>query len=79
MVGRRRNVRTAGGRRVSTAEAQSVEDFKATLVALDGTALAAGRDFTETGELKSESAGAPAGRGRGAGPGATARRTARSR
>ncbi len=29
--------------------------FKATLVALDGTALAAGRDFTETGDLKADS------------------------
>ena len=29
--------------------------FKATLVALDGTALAAGRDFTETGDLKTDS------------------------
>ncbi len=29
--------------------------FKATLVALDGVALAAGRDFTETGDLKADS------------------------
>jgi DNA topoisomerase-1 len=35
------------------AESQS-STFKATLVALDGTALAAGRDFTETGALKAD-------------------------
>ena len=40
---------------VADASQTDSRTFKATLVAVDGAALAAGRDFTETGELKAES------------------------
>ena len=41
-----------GSREASSGESRA---FKATLVALDGTTLATGRDFTETGQLRAES------------------------